>query len=125
AGALGTPGTGVGRHPLVLRTSSVLAMTYLGLRWSELAALKVADVDLVRRRVHVVERATEVGGRVDVSAPKRRASNRTHRDPRAPRRHAVGAGGCEPPDALVFSAPNGGYLRNRSWRTRSGFDDAV
>jgi integrase len=54
----------------------VLAMTYLGLRWSELAALRVADVDLVRRRVHVVERATEVGGRVDVAAPKSRASNR-------------------------------------------------
>lgn len=29
------------------------------------------------------------------------------------------------PDALVFPAPNGGYLRNRNWRQRSGFDDAV
>lgn len=63
----------------------VLAVPYLGLRWSELTALKVADVDLVRRRVHVVERATEVGGRVDVSAPMSRASNRQHRDPRPPR----------------------------------------
>lgn len=26
----------------------------------------------------------------------------------------------KPPEALVFSAPNGGYLRNRNWRTRSG-----
>jgi integrase len=25
----------------------------------------------------------------------------------------------------VFSAPNGGYLRNRNWRTRCGFDEAV
>ena len=50
----------------------VLAMTYLGLRWSELAALKVADVNLIRRRVHIVERATEVGGRVDIAAPKSR-----------------------------------------------------
>ena len=54
----------------------VLAMAYLGLRWSELAALKVSDVDLVRRRVRVVERATEVGGKMDVSAPKSRASKR-------------------------------------------------
>ena len=55
----------------------VLAMAYLGLRWSELAALKVSDVDLSRRRVRVVERATEVGGRMDVSAPKSRASQRS------------------------------------------------
>lgn len=28
-------------------------------------------------------------------------------------------------DALVFPAPAGGYLRNRNWRQRSGFDQAV
>jgi integrase len=41
----------------------VLAMAYLGLRWSELAALRVSDVDVIRRRVRIVERVTEVGGR--------------------------------------------------------------
>ena len=25
----------------------------------------------------------------------------------------------------MFTAPDGGYLRNRNWRTRSGFDEAV
>jgi len=103
----------------------VLAMTYLGLRWSELAALRVADVDLARRRVHVVERATEVGGRVDVAAPKSRASNRHVAIPGllVPVLSARVDG--RPADALVFTAPNGGYLRNRNWRQRSGFDQAV
>ena len=99
----------------------VLTMAYLGLRWSELAALKVSDIDLVRRRVRIVERATEVGGRMDVSAPKSRAS----------RRHVAIPGLLEPvlrariaggqPDDLVFSAPDGGYLRNGNWRSRSGW----
>lgn len=103
----------------------VLAMAYLGLRWSELAALRVADVDLERKRVHVVERATEVGGRVDVAAPKSAASNRYIGIPSLLiTRLAPRVNGKERA-ALVFAAPGGGYLRNRNWRTRSGFDDAV
>lgn len=103
----------------------VLAMAYLGLRWSELAALRVADIDLTRRRVHVVERATEVGGRLDVSAPKSTTSNRYIGIPGLllPSLAArIEAKAC---DALVFTAPEGGYLRNRNWRRRSGFDEAV
>ena len=103
----------------------VLAMAYLGLRWSELAALKVGDVDLGRRRVHVVERATEVGGRVDVSAPKSRASNRYIAIPGLLVDMLTERVEGKPLDALVFPAPGGGYLRNRNWRTRSGFDAAV
>ena len=103
----------------------MLAMAYLGLRWSELAALRVADVDLERKRVHVVERATEVGGRMDVSAPKSGASNRYIGIPGLllPRL-AQRIDGRERA-ALVFPAPGGGHLRNRNWRTRSGFDAAV
>lgn len=103
----------------------VMAMAYLGLRWSELAALKVSDVDLLRRRVRVVERATEVGGRMDVSAPKSRASRRHVAIPALlePALRARTAG--KPHDALVFSAPDGGYLRNGNWRYRSGWYTAT
>ncbi|GAB3062688.1 site-specific integrase [Intrasporangium mesophilum] len=103
----------------------VLAMAYLGLRWSELAALRVSDVDLFRRRVRIVERATEVGGRMDVAGPKSRAS----------RRHVAIPGLLEPvlqarvsgkeQDDLVFTAPEGGYLRNGNWRRRSGWTAAT
>lgn len=103
----------------------VLAMTYLGLRWSELAALKVADVDLVRRRVHVVERATEVGGRIDVSAPKSAASNRHIPVPGLLMAILTARVEGKTAEALVFPAPNGGHLRNRNWRQRSGYDEAV
>lgn len=103
----------------------VLAMAYLGLRWSELAALRVADVNLERRRVHVVERATEVGGQMDVAAPKSRASNRYVAIPAMLLPMLAERVEGKTPDALVFTAPNGGYLRNRNWRQRSGFDQAV
>lgn len=103
----------------------VLAMTYLGLRWSELSALKVSDVDLVRRRVHVVERATEVGGHIDVSAPKSQASNRHIAIPALLVSMLSERVEDKTQDSLVFPAPTGGYLRNRNWRQRSGFDLAV
>lgn len=100
-------------------------MAYLGLRWSELAALRVSDVDLQRRRVRIVERATEVGGRMDVSAPKSRASRRSVAIPAllepVLRQRTVDRGA----DELVFPAPDGGYLRNGNWRSRSGWARAT
>jgi integrase len=99
----------------------VLAMAYLGLRWSELAALRVRDIDQTRRRVRVVERATEVGGRMDISAPKSTASRRQVAVPAllepVLRDRVVG----REPDELVFPAPDGGHLRNGNWRSRSGW----
>lgn len=103
----------------------VQALAYLGLRWSEMAALRVCDVDLARRRVRVVERATEVGGRVDVSAPKSRASVRHVAVPgllvEVLTRRTEGRAG----QALVFPSPEGGYLRNGNWRRRTRWNKAV
>lgn len=103
----------------------VVTMAYLGLRWSELAALKVADVDLARGRVRLVERATEVGGRMDVAAPKSRASRRSVGIPASLRPTLEERTAGRPSDALVFAAPDGGYLRNGNWRRRSGWAQAV
>lgn len=94
----------------------VLALVYLGLRWSELAALRVADIDLARRRVRVVERATEVGGKMDVSAPKSRASTRHIAIPSLLLVQLERRPSGRAPEALVFPAPDGGYLRNGNWR---------
>ena len=50
---------------------AVLVLAYCGLRWSELAALRVARLDLMRRRLTVAEAMTEVnGGRIVWGAPK-------------------------------------------------------
>ncbi|MBV7296147.1 site-specific integrase [Corynebacterium sp. TAE3-ERU12] len=46
----------------------VLATT--GLRWSELAGLRVEDIDLDARRIHVNRAAVQVGSRIEVGTPK-------------------------------------------------------
>lgn len=48
----------------------VLLLAYTGLRWGEAAALRVADVDMLRRRVHVTQSVTLVEGRFVWSDPK-------------------------------------------------------
>ena len=54
----------VGRLP-------VLVLAYCGLRWSELAGLRVRDVDLMRRRLNIERAVTEVnGGRLEWNSPK-------------------------------------------------------
>jgi integrase len=103
----------------------VLAMALLGLRWSELAALKVGDVDLVRRRVRIIERATEVGGRMDVSASKSPASARSIVVPASLVTMLSARVDGRSVDELVFPAPGGGYLRNGNWRYRSGWKQAT
>lgn len=102
----------------------VLLLAYCGLRWSEMAALKVLNLDLLRRRIQVEEAVTEVnGGRLEWGTPK---SHETRAVP-VPRflidelmTHVAG----RDPGELVFTAPMGGVLRNRAAR-RDWFDRAA
>ncbi|MFC3689954.1 tyrosine-type recombinase/integrase [Aquipuribacter hungaricus] len=48
----------------------VLVLAYTGLRWGELAALRVSDVDLARGRLSVQRSMTEVSGRAIIGTPK-------------------------------------------------------
>lgn len=52
-------------HGLIARV-----LAYTGLRWGELAALKVKRVDLTRRRLLVAESMTEVNGKAVFGTPK-------------------------------------------------------
>jgi integrase len=45
-------------------------MAYTGSRWSEVTALRVQDLDSLRRRVHVQRNAVMVGGAIVVGTPK-------------------------------------------------------
>jgi integrase len=54
----------VNRHPEVVRF-----LAYTGLRWAEMAALRVCDFDMLRRRVNVSRSVTEAG-RLVWSNPK-------------------------------------------------------
>ena len=48
----------------------ILFLAYTGLRFGELAALRVRRLDLMRRRAEIVEAVAEVGGRAVFSTPK-------------------------------------------------------
>jgi integrase len=101
----------------------VKVLAYAGLRWGELAALTARRVDLKRRRIEVVEAITEVHGRVVVGTTK------THQRRSVPiprfladelADHLAG----KAPGDLVFTAPEGGVLRNTNFRPRF-FDPAA
>jgi integrase len=91
-------------------------LAYTGLRWGELAALRVQDFDMLRRRVNVSRSVTEYNGLV-WSTPK------THERRSVPFPASlaeelaalmVGKGR----DALVFAMPGGDVLRVANWRKR-------
>ena len=101
----------------------VLVLAYCGLRFGELAALRVRRVDLLRRRLEVAESVTEVAGRVVFGTPK------THQRRWVPLPRSLAAElGAElagkGPDDLVFTSPEGGPLRVNNFRTRY-FDRAA
>jgi integrase len=101
----------------------IKVLAYAGLRWGEVVALTTRRVDLKRRRIEVVEAITEVHGRVIVGTTK----NHQRRSVPIPRfladELAAQLAGKAPGD-LVFTAPEGGVLRNTNFRPRF-FDPAA
>ena len=97
----------------------VLTAAYMGLRWGELAGLRVDRLDVFRSRLRIDQQLIEVGGRVDVGPPKTKAGVRTVTIPAAlldelgPHlsTRAVRASG------LVFPLPSGQPMRRSNFRT--------
>jgi integrase len=101
----------------------VLVLAYCGLRFGELADLRVRRVDLLRCRLEVAESVTEVAGLVVFGTPK------THQRRWVPLPRSLAAElGAElagkGPDDLVFISPEGGPVRINNFRTRC-FDRAA
>ena len=99
--------------------------SYSGLRPSELTALRVGRLDLLRGTARVVEAAPEVDGRLHWSGVKTHEA-RTVRLPRSVADELGGylAGRPRDPEDLVFPAPLGGPLRPHTW-IKSFFKPAV
>jgi integrase len=102
-------------------SAAVLVMAYCGLRWGEMAALRVMDVDLPRRRLSIEQNAVEVGHKFVVGTPK------SHERRTVPFPELLEAGlkkACDNklPSALVFPAPDGDFMHNN---TRGWFAGAV
>jgi integrase len=103
---------------------AVLVLAYCGLRWSELAALRVGRLDLLRRRLTVAEAMTEVnGGRIVWGAPKSHES-RSVPIPRLLVDDLAALVAGKNRDDLVFTTRAGAPLRNRNAR-RDWFDAAA
>ena len=101
----------------------VMFLAYTGLRWGEMAALRVGDIDEANLRVNVEQAVTEVGRQLIYGTPK----NHSRRSVPLPgfllaaiRIRATGKGVAD----LLFTAPYGGALTNKNWRRRN-FDEAV
>lgn len=93
---------------------------YLGLRWSEVAGLRVKRIDLLRRTMTVAETAAFVGGFADV---KSKAGRRTIKMPDfladMIAAHLAHRGlTAKDGDALLFVAQRGGRLYAANWHKR-------
>ena len=91
---------------------------WLGLRWAEVAGLRVASINLARSLVTVSQQLNRDGS---FGPPKSGAGTRTLAMPAeltdALRAH-LDTLGLTDPDALVFSSPRGGPIGYSNWRTR-------
>lgn len=93
----------------------VLFLAYTGVRWGEMAALRVRNVDLQRRRVTIAESVTPVGGVMTFGETK----GHEHREvPIVPflvaelEDQIAGKG----PDDLVFTGTKGAVMRTSTFR---------
>jgi integrase len=91
----------------------ILVAGFGGLRWAELVGLRRRHVDLASGRVHVVEQAAEVAGKIIVGPPKTEAGRRVVSLPtvaaKALAEHLDDY--AQPgPDGLVFTSSAGTYI---------------
>ncbi len=97
----------------------IFTAAYGGLRWGELAALRIEDVNLLRRRITVTRTLSEVGGEIQFTEPKTRAAWRTVAIPPSVAEQMGQHIGRYPALAgLVFSSDQGGPLRRTNFRQR-------
>ncbi|MGX9294578.1 tyrosine-type recombinase/integrase [Tsukamurella paurometabola] len=98
-------------------------LAYTGLRYGEMAALRVQDFDMLRRRMNVTRSVTEVSGKLTWSTPKNH-ERRSVPFPRFLVAELAGRMEGKGREDLVFQAPAGGVLRIATFRTRV-FNKAV
>lgn len=101
----------------------ILFLAYTGLRYGEMAALRVRKLDLLRRRATISEAVAEVGGLAVFSTPK------THQVrivpiPRFLVDDLAKIVDGKAPEDFVFTSPQGGLLRLSNFRSKV-FDPAA
>lgn len=96
--------------PTEMHRALIMTLAYTGLRWGEAVGLRVRDLNMLRRRIHVSRAAVEVGGKVEVGLPK---SHENRSVPFPSFLTAPLSALCvnKGPDDLVFAGRFGSYLR--------------
>ncbi|GAA4374173.1 tyrosine-type recombinase/integrase [Paeniglutamicibacter cryotolerans] len=98
------------KYPALVRV-----LAYCGLRWGEATALRVQDVNMIRRRLGIEQNAVDVAGEIIVGTPK----NHKKRSVPFPEFLDAALGeACEGKhrEDLVFPGPTGTYLRYTDMR---------
>ena len=93
-------------------------LAYTGLRWGEMAALRVRDVDALRRRMLIARSVTEDNGRLIFDTTKT-GEERTVPLPRFLAEQITASFAEKGPDDLVFQGTRGGVLRNGNFNRRT------
>lgn len=101
----------------------VLVLAFCGLRWGEVAGLKVGRVNLLKRRLLVAETVSEVGGHLVWGTPKNHQA-RSVPIPGFLVDLLMSETSDKAPDDLVFTTWHGRPLRNLNFR-RDVFDKAA
>lgn len=102
--------------------SLAIVAAYTGLRWGELAGLRVADVNMLRRRLTVSSALIEASGQLpSLGTPKSSASERTITLPHVVIESLAHHLEHHPPnDGMVWTTDQGAFLRRgsfgRIWR---------
>jgi integrase len=95
---------------------AVLFLAYTGIRFGEMAALRIGRLDLMRRRARIAESVTEVSKRGLVWGTPKGHEQRDVPIPRFLVDDLVEYVAGRPAEAPVFPAPQGGTLRLRNFR---------
>lgn len=101
----------------------IYLLAYTGLRWGEATALRVGDVDMLRRRVQVSRSVAEVSGTLIYGTTKTHASRSVPFPEFVGRDMSLRMDG-RPREALLFTTPTGAPIRLANFRRRV-FDPAV
>lgn len=110
----------VRRDPILVRVAA-----YCGLRWGEVAALEVGDIDLPARRIRVQRAQVEVSGRIEIKDPKSRHGQRRVPIPARLVGELQSLTAGRAPSEVLFTSPRGGRLRATNWKLWAGWRDAV
>jgi integrase len=94
----------------------VLTMAWCGLRFGEASALRRGDVDMLRGRLTVARALSEVRGHVTEGSTKT-GKTRTIAMPKVVA-ETLGDHMSRHPGELIFTAPDGGFIRRTNWRRR-------